>query len=137
MLILIRSLAFATVKGIGALALGGVVLWQVAEHSGPQKCVAYVHVSVAKVEVKVDDVAYEVESLWETPIVCELGPGRHILRMSRSERLLYEQEFTLGPGQEIVLIAWEQLGGSQPRATSPSLSLNDSQFPSRPARRRP
>ena len=37
MLILIRSLTFATVKGIGALALGGVILWQLSEHSGPSE----------------------------------------------------------------------------------------------------
>ena len=71
----------------------------------------------------VDDVAYQVESLWETPIVCEISPGRHILRMSRGERVLYEEEFTLGPGKEIVLMAWEQPGESRARATSPSLSL--------------
>ena len=123
MLILIRSLTFAAVKGIGALALGGVILWQRSEHSGPQKCVAYVHVSAARVEVMVDDVAYQVESLGETPIVCEISPGRHILRMSRGERVLYEEEFTLGPGKEIVLMAWEPLGESPARATSPSLSL--------------
>jgi hypothetical protein len=107
MLTLIRNLMSGMVKGIGALVLGGVILWQVVEHCGPAKGIAYVHVAKPQVNVTVDDETYWVESLWDTPIVCELGPGRHTLRMLQSGRVLFEQEFTLEPGQEVVLTAWE------------------------------
>jgi hypothetical protein len=61
----------------------------------------------AKVDVTVDDQRYRVETMWERPIVCELPAGRHLLRMLRSGRVLFEQEFTLDAGQEVVLTAWE------------------------------
>jgi hypothetical protein len=107
MLTLIRNLVSGIVKGIGALVLGGAILWQVVEHCGPTKGIAYVHVAKPQVNVTVDDETYWVETLWETPIVCELEPGSHTLRMLESGRVLFEQEFTLEPGQEVVLTAWE------------------------------
>ena len=90
---------------------GGTILWQVANHRGSMKCVAYVHVATPAVDVTVDDQRYRVETMWERPIVCELRPGRHHLRMLRSGRVLFEQEFTLDPGQEVVLTAWEGFKG--------------------------
>jgi hypothetical protein len=104
------------VKGLGALSLGGAVLWQVYSHCGSTKGVAYVHVTTpgVGVTVTVDDQTYRVETLWQTPIVCELSPGRHLLRMIRSGLVLFEQEFTLDPGQEVVLTAWERPRGSDP-----------------------
>ena len=103
MLIPIRSVILAITKGIGSLGLAGVVLWQVAIHSGFQNGIAYVYVFTHHVEIIVDDVEYHVATLWETPIVCELRPGRHTLRMSQNGRVLDEQEFTLGVGEEVVL----------------------------------
>jgi hypothetical protein len=94
-----------TVKRLGALAPGGAILWQVHDHCGSMKCVVYVHVSSPGVDitVEVDAQTYRVETIWETPIVCELRPGRHLLRLLRSGRVLLEEEFTLAPGQEVVL----------------------------------
>ena len=57
------------------LALGGAILWQVHDHCGSMKCVAYVHVATPGVDVTVDDQTYRVETLWESPIVCELLPA--------------------------------------------------------------
>jgi hypothetical protein len=107
MRISIWSMMFVVGKGIGAFGLGGAILWQVVIHIGPQYGVAYVHVPTPNVDVMVDDVQYHIETIWETPIVCELSPGLHMLRMCRSGRVLYEENFSLGVGQEIVLTAWE------------------------------
>jgi hypothetical protein len=104
-----KSLAIGTVKGLGALALGGSILWQVVNQCGSIKGVAYVHVATPEVDVTIDDQRYRVETSWESPIVCELRPGRHLLRMLRSGCVLFEQEFTLDRGQEVVLTAWEEL----------------------------
>jgi hypothetical protein len=97
----------AFVKGAGAVCLGGLILWQVAEHSGSARGTAIIHVSEAHVVVSLDDRDYPVNSLWELPLICELRRGRHVLRMKRGERVVYEEEFSIEPGQELVLTAWE------------------------------
>jgi hypothetical protein len=135
MLILTRSLVFATVKGMGALALGGAILWQVAERAGVGQGVAYIHVYTADVDVTVDEMSYHVNSLWETPIVCELGPGRHVVRMFRHGQALFEEEFTLGLGQEIVVCASERPVEKRAVAASSSRPISHSELPTRLARR--
>jgi hypothetical protein len=119
MLSLRKSLAMGTIKGLGAFALGGAILWQVTNNCGSTKGMAYVHVVTPGVDVTVDDQRYRVETLWESPIVCELGPGRHTLRMLRSGRVLFEQEFTLDPSQEVVLTAWEGFNDQDTAVGSP------------------
>jgi len=137
MLMLIRSFVFGMVKGIGALALGGVILWQVIQHCDSTKGIAYVHVRKSQVNVTVDDETYWVETLWDTPIVCELRPGRHMLRMLQSERVLFEEEFTLDPGQEVVLMAAEGCNEKRDDARPSNTSFNPLLSPSQPARRNP
>jgi hypothetical protein len=126
MLSLCKSLAVGTIKGLSALALGGAIIWQVHDHCGVVKCVAYVHVAAPEVDVTVDDQTYWVETSWECPIVCELRPGRHLLRMLRRERVLFEQEFTLDPGEEVVLTAWEELKEEPASDFAPKVSFNPS-----------
>jgi hypothetical protein len=125
----IRSMIFALGKGIGAFGLGSVILWQVVIHIGPQYGMAYVHVSTSNVDVMVDDVPYHIDTLWETPIVCELSPGPHVLRMCQSGRLLYEENFSLGVGQEIVLIAWDRSGESAAQVAGLTDSVHKRRYP--------
>jgi hypothetical protein len=135
MWITIRSTMFVIGKVIGGFGLGGLILWHIAVHSAPRNCVAYVHVSTPNVDVLVDDVEYYVETLWETPIVCKLRPGTHMLRMSRSGRVFYEQEFTLGIGQEIVLVAWDRSDQVAVDAPPQNRSTSGPQSPRQPSRR--
>ncbi|HZW30090.1 MAG TPA: hypothetical protein VFF52_05240 [Isosphaeraceae bacterium] len=115
---LIQTLCMVLAKRVGALLVGAVILWQVAEHSGTTKGQAIVHVSAPKVEVMVDDARYWVETLWETPIVCDLRPGRHTVRMSQSGRVVYEEAFTIAAGQEVILAAWDgYVDGRSPEHT--------------------
>ena len=118
-MISIRNVVFMLVKGIGALALGGAILWQVAKHCGPCKGIVYVHVAKPRVSVAVDAQTHWVETMWETPIVRELEPGSHTLRMFDDGRVVFEQEFTIDAGQELVLIACE---GYNPGPSSPCSS---------------
>jgi hypothetical protein len=104
----VRALRFATVKTIAVLLLGGTVLWQVGAHSGPPNGTAYVHVTAPQVDVTVDNETYHIETLAASPIVCELRPGKHGLRMTRNGRTLYEEKFILRPGEELVLTAWDR-----------------------------
>jgi hypothetical protein len=126
MLSLCKSLVMGTIKGLSALALGGAILWQVHEHCGVVKCVAYVHVVPPEVDVTVDSQTYRVETLSDSPLVCELRPGRHLLRMLRNERVLFEQEFTLDPGEEVVLTAWEEFKEKPAEKLPPRVSYNPS-----------
>jgi hypothetical protein len=59
-------------------------------------------------EVTIDDIEYHIASLYDCPLVCDLQPGRHMLRMLRSGQVLYEEAFTLSCDEEVVLIAWYQ-----------------------------
>jgi hypothetical protein len=104
------------IRAIAGLALAAVVLSQVAAHSGPPNGTAYVHVSSPEVEVILGGRAYQVRSLWDSPIVCELRPGTHTLKMSRNGITLHEEEFTIRAGDEVVLTAWEKATGGEDRA---------------------
>src|SRR3954470_21302857 len=103
----IQPLCFALARRVGALLLGSIILWQVAQHSGLQRGRAIVHVAMPQADVMLDDASYSVETLWETPIVCDLRPGRHTVRMLRSGRIIYEEDFTIAAGQELILTAWD------------------------------
>jgi hypothetical protein len=103
----LQSLSYSLAKPIASVLLGGVILWQVAEHAGSSKGRAIVHVSTPKVEITVDDAPYWVESLETTPIVCDLTPGHHVVRMHREGRVLYQEEFSVDCGGEVILAAWE------------------------------
>ncbi len=104
---LLQSLSCSMAKPILSVLLGGVILWQVAVHAGSTKGRAIVHVSTPKVEITVDDATYRVETLAETPIVCDLTPGRHVVQMQRDGRVLYREEFGLERDKEVILTAWD------------------------------
>jgi hypothetical protein len=104
---MVRSFQFATIKTVGVLVLGSAILWQVGAHSGPPNGTAYVHVTTAPVDVTVDEKTYHVETLANSPVVCEVPPGKHVLRMTRHGLTLFQQKFSLKSEGEIVLVAWE------------------------------
>jgi hypothetical protein len=104
----IRGLLVATSRHVAALALGGAILWQVAERAVPRECEAVVHVTEAGVDVAIDDSTYRFEAWRGTPIVCALRPGRHTVCMSRDGQVLYEEVFTLRPGENVILTAWDR-----------------------------
>ena len=128
MLITIRSVLFLIAKGMAAFGLGGLILWQVAASSGGINGVANIHVTSPNVDVTVDDVLYHVETLWDSPIVCELSPGHHTLRMLRNGQVLHEEEFTLGVRQEIVLVAWEPRNEKPAHADPPKQLHNQAKW---------
>jgi hypothetical protein len=105
---LLQTIGYAVGKCVGALVLGAVVLWQVAEHAGPTKGGAIVHVSTTPADVTIDDAVYHVDSPEQTPIVCELRAGRHRARMLLEGQVVYEEEFTIAAGEELVFAAWDQ-----------------------------
>jgi len=137
MIILIRGLIITAIKGITALALGSVVLWHVVDHCGPTKGIAYIHASTSDVDIMVDNETYHVDTLWDSPIVCELSGSRHTLRMRRGGRTVFEQDFRLKPGEETVLVAWEQPDRSRDEQNPSSPSFKPTVAGSRLAQKTP
>jgi hypothetical protein len=108
-------------KAIGGIGLGALILWHVGVQSCARKGVAVVHVSAPNVYVRIDDVTRRVETPLHSPVVFELRPGRHKLQMIRNARVLYEEYFTLGAGQDLVLAVGDQSDDAQPRGARSSV----------------
>jgi hypothetical protein len=108
MWITIRALIFKSAKAMAAIALAGVIFWQVATNCGPQEGIAYVHVLAFDVHVIVDDLTYYLETPWQSPLVCVLRPGRHSLQMSRHGQVLYQEEFTVARGEPTFVLPYER-----------------------------
>ena len=66
----------------------------------------------------VDNETYHIDTPAESPIVCELRPGKHGLRMTRNGETLYEEKFTLRPAEEVVLTAWGPPADAQAKPDS-------------------
>jgi hypothetical protein len=94
-------------KGAAGLVLSGFVLWQVAEHSGPNVSELVVHVSELGVDVTVDDLGFRVDDFGDIPVSCSVRAGKHILRMYRAGELIFERTFTVRRGEDLVLAAWD------------------------------
>ena len=71
------SLIATLARRLGAVCLALVIFWLVARHAGPQRGTAIVHVLQPNVVVAVDDRSYLVESIAQSPVVCDLEPGPH------------------------------------------------------------
>ena len=100
------SLVATLVKRLGAVCLAFVILWHVAQHAGPRRGKAIVHVTRPDVAVVVDQREYRLESIAQSPVVCELEPGEHVARIWHGEAILDEQTFTIEPGKaEIVCLS--------------------------------
>ncbi len=100
---MILTLIATLVKRLGAVCIAFVILWHVAHHAGPSRGKAFVHVSRPDVHVVIDYRDFPVESLDESPVVCDLEPGTHVARIKQGKIMLDEQTFTIEPGKETVL----------------------------------
>ncbi|WZO99036.1 hypothetical protein EP7_000628 [Isosphaeraceae bacterium EP7] len=109
------KLISAGVRAAGALLLGGVILWQVAERSVPPGGETVIHVTEAEVDVFLDDSHYRVDTQVDSPIVRELAPGWHTLRMMKDGEVLYDRPFEIVRGEYgPILTAWNELRQNSP-----------------------
>ena len=102
-----KELLAAVAKWLGGVMLGGGLLWQVAEHAGPQTSEVVVHVTEYPVVVTIDGRSYPVATRRDSPLVCELRTGWHELRMWRGDRLVYQETFRVRFSDNTVLTAWD------------------------------
>ncbi len=107
MRMVLRTASWTVGKPFGAVLLGGVILWQCAERADSPKGRAIVHVATLPADLVIDQDVHRVEDLSRSPIVCALRPGRHGARLLREGRVLYEEEFLVRAGEEVILTAWD------------------------------
>ena len=99
-------LVIRLIQGAGALLLGGSSLWWVADQVGPVHGTVLVHVTESDVEVTLAGQTVSIEERRYAPIECRLHAGRYLLRMTRGDRMLYEEWFTVHRGEEVILTAY-------------------------------
>ena len=105
---LTRLLFIEATRRIGAVVLGGVFLWQVAERACQGDGEVVVHVAEVGAVVSIDGGDCPVDLAPGEPICRMLRPGRHTLAMRRGDRVVYEESFTLDPGGHVVLTARDE-----------------------------
>src|SRR6516164_11683346 len=102
------SLIATLLKRLGAVCLAFVIFWHITHHVPPRRGKAIVHVSQADVVLIVDQSNYRVPTSAESPIVCYLEPGKHKAQVWRHGVLLGEEHFTVEPGRERVIPAFDR-----------------------------
>jgi hypothetical protein len=91
-----------------ALLLGGAFLWVVYTHASPQRGVAIIHVTETDVDIAIDGETKHITNWEDSPIIRRLRPGQHTVRMSRSDRTLFEETFTLTRADDVIVTAWDR-----------------------------
>lgn len=107
----IRFIKLLVVGSLGLATLGWLI--EMAGHEGKVAIhgsdpdLIVVHVTEPDVEVVVGGRTYRIEGWVYEPIVCNLPDGEHELIMTRDGVLLYKETFTVRPGENLVLTAWD------------------------------
>jgi hypothetical protein len=102
------SLVATLLKRLGAVCLAFVIFWHVTHHVPPRRGKAIVHVSQGDVVVIVDQMFCRVPTFAESPIVCYLEPGKHKAQVWRHGVMLGEEHFTVEPGKDLVIPAFDR-----------------------------
>ena len=101
---------------LAMLPFGGLLLYGVAQESGPKSATVIVHVTTSDVVVRVGEREFQIDEFTGEPIVCELPRGQHRLTMTQGEVILHEEEFKLAGGEDRIITAWPSL---RPESTGP------------------
>src|SRR5262249_15220100 len=92
-------------KGVLMFALGLIVLWWVAVHTGPREGTVIVHGMEYNIEVDLAGRTYYLKEPTDEPLVLPLPAGRYNFRVRRGDTLLHAETFVLPGGEWQVLIA--------------------------------
>ena len=99
-------LAGRLIQGVAALLLGGTTLWWIVEQVGPMQGTVLVHVTEPDVEVTIAGQTVSIEERRYAPIECRVHAGRYLLQVTRGDRILYEEWFTVHRGEELILTGY-------------------------------
>ena len=118
-MLLARALSIEAARRAGAIVFGGLLLWQVVDKAGQGEGEVVVHVAEVGATVSIDGRDYAFDLAPGEPICQSLRPGRHALAMRRGGRIVYEESFTIEPGDHLVLTAWDEAGRPSTRPVPP------------------
>ena len=116
---LTRMVLIEASRRIGAMFLGGALLWQAAENVCQGEGEVVVHVAEIGAVVSIDGRDCPFDLAPGEPICRTLRPGRHTLAMRRGDRVVFEESFTLDPGGHVVLTARDEARPAAPTALRP------------------
>lgn len=108
------SLMAVFAKRLMAVCVVSLIVWHVTHFGSAPRGKAIVYASRPNDVVVVNDHDYLVESL-ERPLVCNLESGKHLLRVKRGQLLIAEEEFTIEPDKEVILIPRVRINLASPR----------------------
>lgn len=101
------SIVGRLIRWSGGGLLGLAVLGWVVDRADSSLVEVVVQVVEPDVELSVGGQAFSIRGLRDAPIVCELPPGRHRLVMMRGDRVLFEEDFEVRTGENVVRTAWD------------------------------
>jgi hypothetical protein len=132
-----RSLLFSVFKTLLGLGLAWALFVEISRE-GKRACEVCVHVSAADVDVKIGEDIRHVSALQtDSPLVYQLKPGRHRLEVRRQGRLVYDENFEIDAGDDLILAAGERPVDAEVAAAIPMTTLAQNQMPTERARRFP
>ncbi len=99
---MVLSLIATMAKRVGIVCVVFLIAWHLI-HNQSSKGKAIVHVPKAGVVVSIDNLMFPVPSMAEAPVVCELSPGRHRVKIYHGLLTLGDQRFFVEPGKDAVL----------------------------------
>jgi hypothetical protein len=114
-------------KRLIAVCVVSLIVWHVTHFGSAPRGRVLVFAPRQNDVVIIDAQDYPVESL-ERPLVCDLESGQHVLRVKRGQLTVAEEEFTIEPEKELVVIPRDRTEVVKPRtlrkvdreATSPA-----------------
>ncbi|QDV32943.1 hypothetical protein [Tautonia plasticadhaerens] len=107
-------------QSVAAGVLGMTMLSSIVAHSKGTSGEVVLHVVEPDVEVIFGGESFRVEGRRYEPIVRELSPGGHRLRVERDGRVLQDEHFRVERGGFLVLTAWDANGKDREAAGSGS-----------------
>ncbi len=94
---------------VAVIGLAVAIFAQVARHSAEPEGQVVVHLVDVGVEVSVDEEeARPVDNFMELPLVFDLHPGKHRLRLWRDGTMIDDQECQVEPGRDVVMALLDQ-----------------------------
>jgi hypothetical protein len=101
------SLIVVTAKRLMLFCVLALASWHIAASltSGVPYGKVLVYVSEQPSTLTVDRQHYSITPQMSYPLVCELAPGRHVLRLERNGARIYEQAFTVEARREQTIFA--------------------------------
>ncbi len=81
-----------------------LIVWHVTHIGSASHGKAIVFLPQQDLVLTIDNQEYPYKS-FEKLLICDLEAGKHVLRLHRERLMIYEEEFTVEPEQEITLVA--------------------------------